>query len=417
MSPVGSMGCFILRPMGKQQQNAWELAIRPAVEAVGLTAWDTQDPRWGSGLIHKDITKYIWESQLVIADLTGGNPNVMYELGLAHAAKKPTILIVDQEEEPPFDVRHLWYLKYDPQQLSKLKADLATHLTEIMARPLIKQPDLFPELAVVTPELQDELQHYRVRAARLRVTVTPPCADVFFNDRLVGTGDQTILVNPDAGRSTISAVSAGFFEYHAEITPQNLLDRVLTIELNRPGSNFSEQLAQRVPAWLRDRRRDPHNPVLMRAICRYLYTIGETDDAFEEARQLLDVAPGWYLAINEIGYYYGDKKADFDRAITYYRQVAAMKPDHFVGNFNLACVYSLQGEVTRSIEHLAEILRNPDSAASIRYTYHRLGHDPDLLAVAQHESTAAPFREIELALFPDSLAHADEPADPQSSAF
>jgi len=49
----------------------------------------------------------------VIADCTGRNPNVFYEIGLAHASGKPVILITQNSDDVPFDIRHLRYIQYD----------------------------------------------------------------------------------------------------------------------------------------------------------------------------------------------------------------------------------------------------------------------------------------------------------------
>jgi len=49
---------------------------------------------------------------LIIADLTGRNPNVFYEVGIAHTLGKEVIMITQNEEDVPFDLRHLKYILY-----------------------------------------------------------------------------------------------------------------------------------------------------------------------------------------------------------------------------------------------------------------------------------------------------------------
>jgi len=56
--------------------------------------------------ILKDIIQSIHNSDLVIADLSGLNPNVFYELGLAHALRKNVILLTQDIEQLPFDLRY-----------------------------------------------------------------------------------------------------------------------------------------------------------------------------------------------------------------------------------------------------------------------------------------------------------------------
>lgn len=60
-----------------------------------------------------DIWTALLETKVVIADCTGRNPNVFYELGLAHAVGKPTILITQNSDDIPFDLRHRRYVQYE----------------------------------------------------------------------------------------------------------------------------------------------------------------------------------------------------------------------------------------------------------------------------------------------------------------
>lgn len=57
------------------------------------------------GNILRDIVIGIWSADVVIADLTGLNPNVFYELGLAHALNKKTIILTQAIDELPFDIK------------------------------------------------------------------------------------------------------------------------------------------------------------------------------------------------------------------------------------------------------------------------------------------------------------------------
>jgi tetratricopeptide (TPR) repeat protein len=400
--PDGSNRCFVVRPFEPSLRNMWELAIKPAVEEAGLEAWDGQEERLGSNIIHRDISYLVWNSRLIIAELTNRNPNVMYELGMAHAAKKPVIMLIEDGEDPPFDVNHIRYLRYDKYNLHELRRSLTARIASTLAAPNDQHADLFPELEIVTDALRQEITYLRARAARLEVEVIPRCADFFLNDRLTGSGSGEILINPDYARNTISASTVGFFEHHREITPADISAGRLQISLEKvhqPGVDAGERLSGRVPRWLRDRRRDPHNPVLMRAISSYLMATGENDDALEEITDLLEVAPSWFMAINQAGFFYGTTDR-LERALSYYHRVVAIKPGHFIGHLNLACVYSLMGELDESIERLRAIAENAEATASIRETLDRLSHDQDFRNVIADDRRSAEFREIELTLFP-----------------
>ena len=84
-----------------------------------------------------NILDQVWQgirgSDAVIADITGTNPNVFYEIGLAHALGKEVILM-SQEAGAPFDIRSSRRIHYDLDGLNTLKANLETAFRAISAR-------------------------------------------------------------------------------------------------------------------------------------------------------------------------------------------------------------------------------------------------------------------------------------------
>ena len=61
----------------------------------------------------RDIWRAIGAAQFIIADVTGRNPNVFYELGIAHTLGKDVILITQDSGDIPFDLTHLRHIQYD----------------------------------------------------------------------------------------------------------------------------------------------------------------------------------------------------------------------------------------------------------------------------------------------------------------
>lgn len=70
------------------------------------------DDIWDEAVVINDVVKLICNSRIVIADCTDRNPNVFYEIGIAHALGKEVILVTRSPSDIPFDLRHIRYIKY-----------------------------------------------------------------------------------------------------------------------------------------------------------------------------------------------------------------------------------------------------------------------------------------------------------------
>ena len=104
--------CFIVMPFDPMFNTQYERVIRPAVESVGLDCV-RGDEIFSKPNIMADIWKSMREARVIIAELTGRNPNVLYEVGLAHAVGKPIIFLTRDENDVPFDLKALRYRYYD----------------------------------------------------------------------------------------------------------------------------------------------------------------------------------------------------------------------------------------------------------------------------------------------------------------
>jgi hypothetical protein len=64
------------------------------------------------GIIHKRIIQILYENPIVVCDVSGKNPNVMFELGLRLAFDKPTIIVKDEKTSYSFDTGAIGHLEY-----------------------------------------------------------------------------------------------------------------------------------------------------------------------------------------------------------------------------------------------------------------------------------------------------------------
>lgn len=86
-------------------------AIRQAAENVQLRSRRADDI-WENAAIIQDVVAPIDKSLIVVCDCTGRNPNVFYEAGIAHTLGREVIIIAQSENDIPFDLRHLRYIRY-----------------------------------------------------------------------------------------------------------------------------------------------------------------------------------------------------------------------------------------------------------------------------------------------------------------
>jgi len=114
---------FVIAPLGdpnssvkRHSDQILKYVIEPVVSEFGYKAV-RPDRISRPGIITSQIIYYVLNAPLVIADLTGQNPNVFYELAVRHATKKPVIQIIEKGEQVPFDVSAMRTIQVDSQDL------------------------------------------------------------------------------------------------------------------------------------------------------------------------------------------------------------------------------------------------------------------------------------------------------------
>lgn len=102
---------FVLMPFAPDFDDVFEHIIRTPLEAAGFSVSRADEVRGSRSIMH-DVVQGIVDAELIIADLTGANPNVYYELGIAHALRKKVVLLAQDLEEVPFDLRAYRVITY-----------------------------------------------------------------------------------------------------------------------------------------------------------------------------------------------------------------------------------------------------------------------------------------------------------------
>jgi hypothetical protein len=111
--------CFVISPIGAETSSTRRHAdevlkhiISPALDKCGLKPVRS-DRLSTPGRISEQMFQHLLHDDLCIALLTGSNPNVFYELAIAHSARRPVIIMAEKGTELPFDIQDLRCVFYD----------------------------------------------------------------------------------------------------------------------------------------------------------------------------------------------------------------------------------------------------------------------------------------------------------------
>src|SRR5216684_77883 len=211
--------CFVAMPFGTKTDVAgpvsfdavYRTIIQPAIEAAGLEALRADEEVTG-GLIHKPMFERLILCRFAVADLTTANANVFYELGVRHAARPGSTVLIFAEGrgQLPFDVAPLRALSYrldasgHPADPAKAAADLGARLEAMRTQ------SRGNEAGVIDSPLSNTLDGYLFPdIARLRTDV--------FRERVQYGQDikQTLAVARRSGLEAVRAVEQGIKDIDA----------------------------------------------------------------------------------------------------------------------------------------------------------------------------------------------------------
>lgn len=124
---------FVLMPFAPAFDDIYERFLRPTLAESGFDVKRADDITNQQNIL-RDVINWIVACDLIIADLTGANPNVFYEIGVAHTMNKPVILITQDRDDVPFDLRQYRILEYnrDFATIEDAKARLAQYARQFL---------------------------------------------------------------------------------------------------------------------------------------------------------------------------------------------------------------------------------------------------------------------------------------------
>lgn len=162
--------CFVLMPFGQKPDGqggtidfdaVYRDLVKPAVIAAGLDPLRA-DEEVAGGIIHKPMFERLILCPFAVADLTTANANVFYELGVRHAMRpSTTVLVMSKATRLPFDVTHLRSVPYPltpagaPDRVDEGREAIAKQLVE--AKESVDSP-LFQLVEGLKPQPIDHLK-------------------------------------------------------------------------------------------------------------------------------------------------------------------------------------------------------------------------------------------------------------------
>jgi hypothetical protein len=117
---------FVLLPFDDTFSDIYKFGIKGAAEDAGAYAERIDEQIFTEGILDRIFTQ-ISKADVVVADMTGRNPNVFYEVGYAHALGKVTLLLTQAVADIPFDLKHRPHIVYGGK-IELVRKELADRL-------------------------------------------------------------------------------------------------------------------------------------------------------------------------------------------------------------------------------------------------------------------------------------------------
>lgn len=168
-------------PFDEKFDDVYQVGIKEACESINAYCERVDEQIFEERILDR-IYNQIVKADVIVADMTGRNPNVFYEVGFAHALGKRTILLTQRADDIPFDLKHFPHIIYEgkiSQLREKLKQRVASAVASIHAtgtvlahprlRYLIQGTQLHSEARAHIVEYFDDESRNLVRVCQLDI--------------------------------------------------------------------------------------------------------------------------------------------------------------------------------------------------------------------------------------------------------
>jgi hypothetical protein len=131
---------FVLMPFDSKFNDIYKFGIKGGAQDAGAYAERIDEQIFIEGMLDR-IFNQIAKADVIVADMTGRNPNVFYEVGYAHALNKIVLLLTQDVNDIPFDLKHRQHIVYSGS-IEKLRIELAEKLKWAIAESTVRQDNV-----------------------------------------------------------------------------------------------------------------------------------------------------------------------------------------------------------------------------------------------------------------------------------
>jgi tetratricopeptide (TPR) repeat protein len=205
--------CFVIMPFNKKKVGDREIdfdwiydnVFKPAISAVKLPEGGTLEPRrtdkdFATAHISQDMFEYLEYSRIAVADLSGLNPNVLYELGVRHRALSSGTIIFRMPDTPiPFDINQIKAFPYEYEPTERL-AESIQLITRTLEESLVQNRlDSPVRIALRAQKRDDARVESLIREAEEAIRHQDPATALQKYEEAIQNDGQNALLRMRAG--------------------------------------------------------------------------------------------------------------------------------------------------------------------------------------------------------------------------
>lgn len=148
---------FVLMPFDAGFTDIYKFGIKQTAEENGVVAERVDEQHFSETILER-VYRQIENSDFIIAEMTGKNPNVFYEVGYAHARGKICALITQSASDIPFDLKHHPHVIYDGT-IADLKKQLSPKILWMKAETSKKKSETITAKVRAEKGLLEKLEY------------------------------------------------------------------------------------------------------------------------------------------------------------------------------------------------------------------------------------------------------------------